>query len=393
MSFTGILSKVRGTKYFFVLLLLIVGCSDDPVNQSSTDPLARSAQWLWDQQAEDGGWHSEKYGFLKGGETWTAFTMYALSLVPDSAYSPAPEKVDKALDFIVSNVKPNGALGVGDSMVIEYPNYATAYGYRVLKKYDRAQDREVMLKMEVYLAGEQYEDSRGIGDTSLVYGAWGFGELGLEDGEYGYVDISHTRRVMEARRESGNFEPPSQELAKMFLRVCQKNPKDSRMQPLVRDFTKKIPFDGGFYYSPVILAANKGKIDDGNDSIAQHFKSYATATCDGVLAWLATSEIPGECEELDAGIEWLKNHPQLDPPPGLPEDELEPWYLAMHYYHLMVRAEVYKKLDWDRSEIEKMLVAEQKGDGHFENAMSPLMKEDDPILATAMSIIALASCR
>ena len=36
------------------------------------------------------------------------------------------------------------------------------------------------------------------------------------------------------------------------------------------------------------------------------------------------------------------------------------------------------------------LVAEQRADGSFANARSPLMKEDEPLLSTALAVIGLA---
>src|SRR6478672_238308 len=46
------------------------------------------------------------------------------------------------------------------------------------------------------------------------------------------------------------------------------------------------PFDGGFYFSPIVLTANKGR-EERDKRGMYYYRSYATATCDGLLALLA----------------------------------------------------------------------------------------------------------
>ncbi len=375
-----------GTAIFF-------SCETGAVQEAKEDPLRTAAKWLWLQQGRDGGWHSPKYGFLKGGETYTAFAMYALSLVPDSVWKPEETAVNRGLNFIREHIRQNGVLGTGDSGILEYPNYATAYALRVLIHHNREEDRGRIATVVQYLRKEQFEGNRGISDTMAAYGAWGFGETNLKYGEFGYVDISHTRRVTEALNAAEQLDTHAIRACRSFLRLCQKHPADARVRAKSGGRKTGVPFDGGFFYSPVIEGANKGKSDSGNDSVPAYFKSYATATCDGILSLLGTGATPGRNPDLDSAISWLRKRPEMDPPPGLPLDELEPWYKAMHYYHLMVRAEVYRKLGWDCGEIGRILSAEQYEDGHFENRMSPLMKEDDPVLATCMAVIAMSNCR
>jgi len=87
--------------------------------------LARAAQYLWAQQAADGGFHSATYGLLRSGQSLTPFVLGALLRVP-AATVPAPAgAVDRAIAFIRRHTSPDGAVGVtgGDA---DYPNYATA---------------------------------------------------------------------------------------------------------------------------------------------------------------------------------------------------------------------------------------------------------------------------
>jgi hypothetical protein len=64
------------------------------------------------------------------------------------------------------------------------------------------------------------------------------------------------------------------------------------------------------------------------------------------------------------------------------------WGQALHYYHLAVRAEACAALGVGDSrfwaEIARLLALRQRPDGSFANA-NHLMKEDDPLLATALA--------
>jgi hypothetical protein len=54
------------------------------------------------------------------------------------------------------------------------------------------------------------------------------------------------------------------------------HPSETRPQPtLTEGATSHQAYDGGFYFSPVVLAANKGGSEAGSQT---SFRSYATAT-------------------------------------------------------------------------------------------------------------------
>src|SRR5207247_3034207 len=89
-------------------------------------PLQRAAQYLWTQQAEDGGFHSTTYGLLRSGQSLTPFVLGALLAVPEAASPARPVAVDRALEFIKKNTTADGALGMMDLMVPDCPKYSTA---------------------------------------------------------------------------------------------------------------------------------------------------------------------------------------------------------------------------------------------------------------------------
>jgi squalene-hopene/tetraprenyl-beta-curcumene cyclase len=312
------------------------------------DPADRAAGWLWAQQAEDGGWHSRTYGLLKSGQALTPFVLHAL-LCHDPEADPAG--VDRALSFLRSHVRPDGALGHANPVLLEYPNYATAFALRCLVKAGRERDMELVVKMRDYLVGQQYRDV-----SSPTFGGWGFG------GRSPHMDLSHVRCVLQALREAGGVDPAVFVRAQAFLRLLQRRTEHPQ--------TGAAPFDGGFYFSPVIIDANKG---DG-------FSSYATATGDGLLSLLAAG-VPEGDERVKAARAWLERHDDLERPAGIPDDRPIDWGPQVHYYHLCVRALAGYDV---RAEVAKR----QEASGRFVG-IGHLMKEDDPLIATTLALRAL----
>jgi hypothetical protein len=65
----------------------------------------------------------------------------------------------------------------------------------------------------------------------------------------------------------------------------------------------------------------------------------------------------------------------------------------MIYYHVSARSEAYAKLNWPgnwREDLCGFLANAQRRDGSFVNPEGLLMKEDDPILCSALALTALS---
>jgi hypothetical protein len=208
------------------------------------------------------------------------------------------------------------------------------------------------------------------------------------------MDIAHTRRVLEAIREAGVDDRDVYERAESFLRLLQRHPKTKRPQPNVngdKPISARSLFDGGFYFSPIVLDANKGLAAKPGNGKPGHYRSYATPTCDGVLALLAC-KVSKNDERVRAARRWLERHPKLDYPQGVSKEQPIPWGDTIHFYHLAVRAELYEKLDWPgvwRHRMIELIAGRQRPNGSFMNEHH-LMKENDPLLCTALAVIAMS---
>jgi hypothetical protein len=358
----------------------------------ATDLLPRACAYLWAKQGRDGGWHSETYGLFRSGQALTPFVLHALLSAPREACAPPRDGLERALAFLRGNVSQDGLLGVADPDVLEYPDYATAYALRCFVRAGSLADRAVIDKMRIKLVSEQYGKANGFEESALVFGGWGFGGP-RPPGKAGHMDIAHTRRVLQALREAGNADTAVFDRALLFLRLMQRHPTEPRPQPVPLAASAKllegVRFDGGFYFSPVVLDANKGAVF--TDNRGAFYGSYATATCDGLLALLAAG-LPLDDERVRAARGWLLGHERLDHAEGIPLGTPQDWAEAVYYYHLAVRAEAYAALGLSArlsARLTPELRPRQRPDGGFANERNHLMKEDDPLLATALAVIAL----
>ena len=378
-------TSLRKTSMRFcaVLLLLSLARCGPPGPEAM---LADACAYLWSMQDADGGWHSATHGLLRGGQAWTPFVLHTLLETPADACAPPENAVARALDFIRRHLNETGTLGLSDPDVLEYPNYATAYALRVLARQGEAEDAPRVEAMVAYLTGQQFAEQRGFGPGDAVYGGWGFGEVRLPPGRTGHVDLSHTRRVLQALHDVGYADPVLWQRAEAFLRLVQKHPADARLQAAGLD---SLVYDGGFFASPVVPSVNKSAPLE-SDSLLL-YGSYATATCDGLLALLAAG-VDRRDDRVQAALEWLRTHDEMAYPQGMAPDHPAQWQRVMFYYHLGVRAEVYDALDepgpW-REAMVQVLSGKQRADGSFANPYGALNKEDDPILATALAVLAL----
>jgi hypothetical protein len=352
--------------------------------------LRRAVRWLLAQQQEDGSWRSPQYGVLKSGQAYTPFVLHALLSAPPASGGIPESAVARALGFIRSMAGEDGALGYRDPDVLEYPVYATSYALRAMVL--AAPRDPLVARMARWLAAMQLAEPKGFDPRSPAYGGWSFGVRTLPPGIPGHTDLAHTRRALEALRDAKALDATVRDRALRLLGLVQKRAGEIERFPGVpgfEDVRGAVPCDGGFFFSPIVLVANKALHEKPAGGHAAFFRSYATATADGALALVAAG-VRRSDERLASARAWLSAHAAVDPG-GIPADHPEPWIVALRFYHLAAFAEAASALDLDgdwRQAFTKRLAGLQRPDGSFANDGSALMKEDDPILATTFAIVA-----
>jgi hypothetical protein len=91
---------------------------------------------------------------------------------------------------------------------------------------------------------------------------------------------------------------------------------------------------------------------------------------------------------LVAARAWLQKHASAERIGGIDDRPAEPWHDALRFYHAMVLASAHPSA---RRDLAAMLGARQRADGSFASDMVTAMKEDDPLLATALALHALSA--
>lgn len=362
------------------------------------DARQSSIDWLWKQQGEDGGWHSTRHDVLEDGTALTPFILFHLMNALPESTSKHDERVQQGLQFIRSSIEASIQKEHGAALRLEYPNYSAAYALRVFVK--NQSDTMLQRLLAEHLIHEQFVEHRGIIKDHLAYGGWGYGESGLAFGSHGHVDISHTRKVVEALTTymksnyvsaslRDTFLSISKQKAIIFLQGAQRSPEDQR---LYEGCTSRIgiPYDGGFISSTVTMYTNKS-VPEEIPGAGIHYPSYATATCDGLLALEALGLQKTQLHDDARG--WLEVHQDMSMVEGLSPDDPEQWHKVMHYYHLAVRAESMSAARIDgtwKQQIANLLMDEQLYGGYFVNPLGGPNKEDDPLLATIFAVIAMS---
>jgi hypothetical protein len=323
----------------------------------SLRPLNKAAQYLWAQQAEDGGFHSATYGLLRSGQSLTPFVLVALLDAPDSASLNPRHNVDRALAFIKAHTNADGALGLMDDSSADYPNYATSLAIAAMVKAKSPEYEKAIEPMVAQLRAQQFSEANGWTPKDAPYGGWGMGGSIRRPPEAGHVDLSMTRYVIEALRLSGVPASDNAIIKALAYLERSQNP------------------DGGFYFSPVNPEINKaGQGGEGK------FASYGTATADGILA-LRAAGVPDSDPRIAKALKWLRDHHRPDQAPGFDKGSDRPWESGLRFYYAHVISRVLPDLPIE--------LPPQAGDGSFRNTNN-LVKEDDPLIATTFALYALA---
>jgi hypothetical protein len=188
------------------------------------------------------------------------------------------------------------------------------------------------------------------------------------------VNISVSRFVAEGLQAQDGVPDHARAAALKFVERCRN------------------PHDGGYFFTP----SADDPLNKAGQGPAGAPRSYGTATADAILAQLAWN-VPKNDPHIRAALEWLESHPTLDIVPGFPATaaRVAGGEEALKYYYWATLAQVIaqfpdSKLALQRAELQRLLEREQHLDGHWQNA-NPLMREDDPLIATALAITALNS--
>ncbi len=302
---------------------------------------AKAVRHLLAAQSDDGGWKSETYGLLRRGESLTPLVLTALL---ESGETVPRAAVDRAVAFVRARIDKEGALGRSDPFAVDYPNYATSLGVHALIRAGADGWRPML----AYLRGQQFTEANGWTRDDACYGGWGVGGDVRRPPHPGHVDLSMTRYALEAFQAAGAAaSDPALGKAAVFVNRLRNS-------------------DGGYCFSTVVEDANK----------AGSGVSYGSATCD---AWRALRIVGAPA---DSARGWLLRRHRADSVAGFESHPDKRWTRGLFFYY----AAGYPFPD---KGLAARLADEQRSDGSWRNS-EPLVKEDDPLIATALALRALS---
>lgn len=342
--------------------LVLVSCGGgDPVREA----WAEGAAFLVRHQRADGAFASGHYGVLRAGRSTTAIAVTALARAPAEVRARHAGAIARGLRFLEAQMTASGAV-IGDGTAVDYPCYTAAFTLLALAEVRPDGWEELAARIVGWLRRVQWTGARGVQPEHPAFGGFdtGIEAAPLPGGVVPGVDLSTTSWVLAGVRAAGvPAEDPLVRAALAFVQRCQQQPGN-----------------GGFVFAPT-AAHRPPKAGDGI--------TYGTATADGLRA-LVLCGLPPDHERVVAAREWLVQRFQVDRVPGFPADRAA-FERGLRIYWLCAASRAFDLLDAApdaRAAIRAHIVALQRPDGSVVGA-SALMKEDDPLVATPLALLAL----
>jgi hypothetical protein len=384
-----------------VMVLTAVGCSrpapepppvaqPEPPNDSIPSPrpvqpqlrmqaLALGVDYLLAHQSPDGAWHSDVYATFKDGTALTPLVVTALQEAQDAHVRnrTIEAAIHKGLAWLAKLSKPDGTIDPGPDG-LDYPIYTAsltiqAFSHPSAKDFLKYRDAWAN-----YLKDRQLTAKLGWKEDDKQYGGWGYCRVIPKKPEPNTIappliesNLSATLFALDALQAAGQLDAETAKAAGVFVRRCQNN-------------------DGGFHFIYDDPVRNKAGLRNPDPPT---FNSYGSTSADGFRA-LHLCGLP-----TDSAHGWLVRNFRADTHPGIYVKAHEPNREAVYFYYAASVARAFHdhKLvladgrDW-ATELATELAKRQRRDGHWENAVE-LVRENDPLVATANALIALAQCR
>lgn len=319
----------------------------------------------------------------------TGLTLYALSVVPADWRDALREAARDAGRFLIKGIDRRGAVACPDGS-FDYPVYATAQVLIAAKPLPVDLGDARLAKLREYLLAAQLLAPQGFRPDDKHYGGWDL--VGAAPGTRSSTgsNISYVRFAVEGLAAAGVFEGVKESSD------SPTPPERARRAALAwLDRCQRPTGDGGFVFSP-----DPGSLDNKalwRDETRQQPRSYGSPSCDGLRALVACG-VAGDSASRRSAAKWLDEHWSPVDIPGLPtDDDGRLWNAGMRFYHAEALSGALPHFSTPQLLLERQtalaraLVGDQRGDGSWRSASSR-MREDDPLIATALAVAALGRC-
>lgn len=337
--------------------------------------------FLLKQQSPDGAWRSDVYGTFKDG---TALTPLVVCALQEAADPGAADAVRKGSEFLAKLIAPDGTITVEGGL--DYPVYTAALAVVALSHPDNKPHAAARDRWLKYLLARQLTEPLGWKPEDKEFGGWGYCRaipVKPEAGKFApplvESNLSATVFALEALRAAGVADAAVYEKVAAFVRRCQND-------------------DGGFHFIYDDPVRNKAGAAEQPDGRPARFHSYGSTTADGWRA-LVLCGVPADDESRVKARLWVWKNFRADSHPGVYVAAHERNRDAVYFYYAASTARALRRsdikqvegVDWAAA-LSAELAKRQKDDGSWANPVE-LVRENDPIVATASAVIALANCK
>jgi Prenyltransferase and squalene oxidase repeat len=362
--------------------------------------LSSAARFLLSCQLSDGSWHSDVYGPFKDGPSLTPLVLRTLLTLPGGPELEGGYR--KGAVYLASQVQPDGSITAGP-LGMTYPVYTSAGAVTVLSEPCNARHRKARYAWLAYLRERQLTEDLGWQPGDKPFGGWGYSPRVPRKPKPGEPlppltesNLSATVFALEALQAAGaKADDAAFRKALVFVQRCQNYCDDPEQREAAFD-------DGGFFFIYDDPVRNKAGLAGKDHSGRERYSSYGSTTADGLRALMLCGRSADE-PRVVAARAWLETNFRSDSHPGKYAQDREHNRGAVYYYYccsvaralLAARVEELRtpqgKVRWSQ-ELADQLLQRQRPDGSWINPLVP-QREDDPLVATALAGLALASCR
>ena len=347
--------------------------------------IAKGVDYLETQQDKDKGSWSDPVN--------PAFTALAISSIlgdPNLDLSKGlPAEAEKGYEFLLSNIQADG--GIYSKGLA---TYNTALSIMALVQSGKKEHLPVIAKARRLLVNQQQDyDKKGTVDN-LFDGGIGYG------GTYAHSDLSNTHLALEALYYSKKLLTDTEfdeskefdldwSAAIEFVSATQNS--EASVKRLGDWAGLREEDKGGFVYFPGDTKSEEIELKtDGGAKTA--LRSYGSMGYAGLLSFIY-ADMDREDPRIASVMDWLSKNFTIEENPGMEAQGL------YYYYHTMSKALAItgtkalvtpegKKIDW-KKDLAFKLMGDQQQDGSWINEDSNRWMEDNSILVTAYSLLAL----
>jgi squalene-hopene/tetraprenyl-beta-curcumene cyclase len=331
----------------------------DAVKAKAKAMMERGIAWLLEQQKENGSFAAEQME-----PAVTALALRAMATSPMRDELMKTDAFKKALDFVLSCVKPDG----GIYLDVWAGNYHTSIALSGLASIQDPELRPTIDKALAYVKEAQADEAERVSPGDPSYGGFGY-RKGQREG-----DMSNLQFALMAFKDSGlSSDDAAWGKALEFVQKCQ-----------------NLTTDGGFIYRP--NESKAGEDAETSTDTETYYRSYQSMTYVGLLSMIYC-DVTKDDARVQRAVEWIKQHWGFD--------ENYPLGLQGLFYNFQTLSRALAAYgdktitdadgvahDW-YAELVEALAARQNKDGSWVNTEKRWF-EDDRTLVTAYCLLALA---